>query len=355
MPHPVKYPALPIRYSFYSESGDGRDTFIMSQSRNPMSFVLRAEGAVMAVNLQTGMGSSIPGNLKQPPGEAAAIGVPGYTGHVPGASYATGDTFARSSADAIATFRGNVKNGFPEQAPHFPNVWPRAPPMKTEEYAKSQALQSTRAAQPGFRIPGYSGHSSGHQHVAGKTYGTICSGEAGERSGAVITEGAPGLGRKEVMAVQVNLQPDAVAAFATEQKWQRARAGYTGTVPGRHAGGNFGKPWKVAADELLKTKGLAAMGGVGEPERPHIADVGGERWPSRPASRGARRSSSTTSRATRASGRSTRRSPASTRRTRSRRRAFAPKMLRLTRHVSARERASSSSSGSSWLGKHRQE
>ena len=274
MPHPVKYPALPIRYSFYSESGDGRDTFIMSQSRNPTSFVYVPKAPVMAVNLQTGMGSSIPGNLKQPPGEAAAIGVPGYTGHVPGASYATGDTFARSSADAIATFRGNVKNGFPEQAPHFPNVWPRAPPMKTEEYAKSQALQSTRAAQPGFRIPGYSGHSSGHQHVAGKTYGTICSGEAGERSGAVITEGAPGLGRKEVMAVQVNLQPDAVAAFATEQKWQRARAGYTGTVPGRHAGGNFGKPWKVAADELLKTAGLPAMGGVGEPERPHIADVG---------------------------------------------------------------------------------
>ena len=209
MPHPVKYPALPIRYSFYSESGDGRDTFIMSQSRNPTSFVYVPKAPVMAVNLQTGMGSSIPGNLKQPPGEAAAIGVPGYTGHVPGASYATGDTFARSSADAIATFRGNVKNGFPEQAPHFPSVWPRAPPMKTEEYAKSQALQSTRAAQPGFRIPGYSGHSSGHQHVAGKTYGTICSGEAGERSGAVITEGAPGLGRKEVMAVQVNLQPDA--------------------------------------------------------------------------------------------------------------------------------------------------
>ena len=144
MPHPVKYPALPIRYSFYSESGDGRDTFIMSQSRNPTSFVYVPKAPVMAVNLQTGMGSSIPGNLKQPPGEAAAIGVPGYTGHVPGASYATGDTFARSSADAIATFRGNVKNGFPEQAPHFPNVWPRAPPMKTVPKPWCWAVQAWR-------------------------------------------------------------------------------------------------------------------------------------------------------------------------------------------------------------------
>ena len=53
MPHPVKYPALPIRYSFYSESSDGRDTFIMSQSRNPTSFVYVPKAPVMAVNLQT--------------------------------------------------------------------------------------------------------------------------------------------------------------------------------------------------------------------------------------------------------------------------------------------------------------
>jgi len=262
-----------IKYAFYHADGGGRDSFILASSRNQnVNFNYVPKAPEMPGNKQPGMASSLPAQYMTQEFEPATAQVVGYTGHFPGDRYEIGSTFQHASQHLMQTFREHQKHGLPSQPPHFPDCFPRPSKFVSAEYENSKATQLLRSQKPGFRVPGYAGFSSGHALTSGFTYGAIAAGECPPIPTVVIGEGAPGLGRVSGLSVvQPNLQPDAAPAIDTKY----TKPGYSGHVPGRHFSSNFGKNFSKAAQEMLATNGQPPAGGVDEPERPYIADIGG--------------------------------------------------------------------------------
>ena len=152
----------------------------------------------MPGNTQPGMASGLPGHYSEEARESATAQVVGYTGHFPGDRYAIGTTFQHSSQELMNTFRAHqAAGGPPPLPPAFPDCYPRPVNKPTsEEYHQSLAKQRERAAVDTHRIPGYGGTGGGHQHVSGFTFGAICAADGTPNTqGAVIGEGAPGLGK----------------------------------------------------------------------------------------------------------------------------------------------------------------
>jgi hypothetical protein len=222
------------RYNFYHADGNGRDSFIAHASAHQNeSFNYVPKAPEMAGNSQPGMSAGLPGHHSEIVREPANAQVVGYTGHFPGDRYAIGSTFQHSSQELMDTFRAHQAAGGPPPLPiAFPDCYPRPVNKPTsEEYHQSLAKQTQRTTVPSFRIPGYGGHPTGHQHVSGFTYGAIAAADGTPNTqGAVIGEGAPGLGRPQTISVvHPNLQPG--AAPITNDRF--TKAGYTGHVPGR--------------------------------------------------------------------------------------------------------------------------
>ena len=225
------------RYNFYHADGNGRDSFIhhASQHQNE-NFNYVPKAPEMPGNTQPGMASGLPGHYSEEARESATAQVVGYTGHFPGDRYSIGTTFQHSSQELMSTFRAHQATGGPPPLPPaFPDCYPRPKPQAalpcSKEYDQSLAKQTQRAAVPSHRIPGYGGWATGHQHVSGFTYGAICAAEGTPNTqGAVIGEGAPGLGRLSGLSyVHPNLQPG--AAPITNERF--TKAGYSGHLPGR--------------------------------------------------------------------------------------------------------------------------
>ena len=222
------------RYNFYHADGNGRDSFISHASAHQNeNFNYVPKAPEMAGNTQPGMSCGLPGHYSEEAPEAATAQVVGYTGHFPGDRYAIGTTFQHSSQELMQTFRAHqAAGGPPPLPPAFPDCYPRPVNKPTSvEYQQSLAKQKQRLAVPSHRIPGYGGYPTGHQHVSGFTFGAICAADGTPNTqGAVIGEGAPGLGRPETISVvHPNLQPG--AAPITNERF--TKAGYTGHLPGR--------------------------------------------------------------------------------------------------------------------------
>jgi len=271
---------IKLTYNFYHADGNGRDSFIAHASAHQNeSFNYVPKAPEMAGNSQPGMSAGLPGHHSEIVREPANAQVVGYTGHFPGDRYAIGSTFQHSSQELMDTFRAHQAAGGPPPLPiAFPDCYPRPVNKPTsEEYHQSLAKQTQRTTVPSFRIPGYGGHPTGHQHVSGFTYGAIAAADGTPNTqGAVIGEGAPGLGRPQTISVvHPNLQPG--AAPITNDRF--TKAGYTGHVPGRQFSSNFGKQFSMAAKEMLLTKGQPGAadspysGGVSDPNNPYNADV----------------------------------------------------------------------------------
>jgi hypothetical protein len=129
---------------------------------------------------------------------------------------------------------------------------------------KRKHLQCTQAA--GYRIPGYAGHCSGHQHVCGFTHGAVCWGEAGRTDYAAVGEGAPGLTAGPQIIKNINLQKGAPLPDGAP----RTKMGYTGHLPGRHYSTNYGASFNSTAGKLLVNPDVAVPLTIGEfrDERP---------------------------------------------------------------------------------------
>jgi len=264
-----------VKYALYQADGNGRDSFIQHVSQNQNSnFSYVPKAPEMPGNTQPGMASGLPDHYMEAQVEPATAQVVGYTGHFPGDRYSIGETFQHSSQHLMETFRAHQKAGGPPPLPPaFPDTYPRPVPLVSKEYEDSMKKQTQRLNVPSHRMPGYGGHSSGHQHVSGFTYGAICAADGTPNTqGAVIGEGAPGLGRiSGLSVVPPNLQPGA-APMTTEPY---TKPGYSGHVPGRHFSSNFGKNFSIAAKEALfaAKPGQPLAGGVGDPGTPFNADV----------------------------------------------------------------------------------
>lgn len=269
-----------LTYNFYHADGNGRDSFISHASAHQNeNFNYVPKAPEMAGNTQPGMSCGLPGHYSEEAPEAATAQVVGYTGHFPGDRYAIGTTFQHSSQELMQTFRAHqAAGGPPPLPPAFPDCYPRPVNKPTSvEYHQSLAKQKQREAVPSHRIPGYGGYPTGHQHVSGFTFGAICAADGTPNTqGAVIGEGAPGLGRPEsISVVHPNLQPG--AAPITNERF--TKAGYTGHLPGRKFSSNFGKQFSMAAKEMLLTNGQPGAegspysGGVSDPNNPYNADV----------------------------------------------------------------------------------
>jgi|EP00908_Phaeocystis_cordata_P002821 hypothetical protein len=261
-----------ISYAFYHPDGGGRDSFIHASSmQQNVNFSYVPKAPEMPGNVQPGMASGLPMSYLEQEVEHETAQVVGYTGHFPGDRYSIGQTFQHSSQELMETFRAHQKTGWPDMPPAFPDTYPRPEPQKSAEYDNSRKLQEQREKMPGHRPPGYAGHSSGHHHIAGFTYGAIAAKEGTpDVSGAVIGEGAPGLGRISGLAV---VQPNLQKGAAPETSEKYTKAGYSGHVPGRHHSSNFGKIFSYQAKELLAAHGQPLAGGVGDPGTEFNADV----------------------------------------------------------------------------------
>lgn len=267
--------AVPLTYNFYHPDGSGRDGFIHHSSQHQnANFNYVPKAPTMPGNEQAGMASSLPAAYSEAEKQPTTAQVVGYTGHFPGDKYAVGDTFQHSSARLMETFKAHKAAGGPPALPvQFPDLWPRPTPQTSAEYDAELKRQRARQQAAGHRIPGFAGFSTGHQHVAGFTYGAICAADGTPDShGAVIGEGAPGLGRKvSVSVVAPNLQPG--AALPTDEA--KTKPGYCGHVPGRHFSSNFGKQFSLSAKQMLECNGRPSAGGVADPGVPYYSDTDG--------------------------------------------------------------------------------
>jgi len=255
--------AAPIKYSFYHSDGAGRDSFIRHVSENQTPFNYVPKSPEFAGNRQPGMAAHVPGySVDYLPKPAMPKAVMGYTGSMIGLKPQVGTVFGLDGPWASEEKR--PPNSYMNSGGAAP---PPAIVVSSLQTAKS--AHAHRADSTAHRMPGYGGHQSGHQHVAGKSHSAISVGDAGRTDFVVIGDGAPGSTSGDQLIVSRNLLP---GSKNPTNPPTRTKRGYTGHLPGRHYSTNFGKSFHQGAVELLAFNGQPPAGGIPDPGRPFIAD-----------------------------------------------------------------------------------
>ena len=232
-----------IKYNFYHAAGDGRDGFIRYVSEHQTSFNYVPKAPEFVGTRMPGMASNMTGNMSMPSYTGKPTQVIGYTGlRLP-----PGGQGEPTPPDA---FPGLPQNGYTPV------------PMQNlvDSFHAEKRKHEQNVKHPLYRIPGYAGHCSGHQHVSGFTHGAICWGEAGRMDYAVVGKGAPGDASGPQVIHQQNLQK---GAFVPDTK-PKTKQGYTGHLHGRHYSTNFGEAYAVTANKLLHTNEPGHITHVGE-------------------------------------------------------------------------------------------
>ena len=226
----------------------------------------RARDALaVAGNRQPGMSNSLSGysiNYLDRPAPPKAVR--GYSGNLAGMQATIGTVFGTFAAPEE-----------PVSSDAFPNCHGAAPvPVNLVSSFKGAKLtHEGRAAAGAFRMPGYAGHLSGHQHVAGKSHSAISCGDAGRTDRPNFGTGAPGMSDADQHIVSRNLLPGVTLGPDSAGVPPRTKMGYMGHLPGKHYSTNFGKSFAQASVELLAANGRPAAGGIPDPGRPFIADT----------------------------------------------------------------------------------
>lgn len=228
-------------------NGTGRDGFISATSEHQTNFTYVPKAPEFVGTRMPGMASNMVGLTSKPGSFPMPAQVTGYTG-----------------------LRGPSGEP-PTAADAFPNLGPAPKTMVSsiKSFEASKAAMSAHHSNPNYRIPGYAGHSPGHQQVCGWATGPINWGDAGKTTYAAIGFDAPGLNAGEQVIKNTNLAPGAVIPAGLP----RTKAGYTGHLPGRHFSSNFGKAFMYSSEELLATEGQPPAGGIPDPGQPFNADV----------------------------------------------------------------------------------
>lgn len=237
--------AIPIKYNFYHAAGDGRDGFIRYVSEHQTGFAYVPKAPEFVGTRMPGMASNTVGVTNKPSYTEKPPAVTGYTGLVVPEGRNWGEA---TPADA---FPGLPKGG---SAPA---------PMDNlvSSFQKEKRKVEAAIQHPGYRIPGYAGHCSGHQHVCGFIHGAICWGDAGRTPHlAAIGPGAPGEAAGEQTIKNSNLQKGAVIPAGLS----RTKMGYTGHLAGKHYSSNFGESFAATSEKLLVDADAGHIGHIGE-------------------------------------------------------------------------------------------
>ena len=151
----------------------------------------------------------------------------------------------------------------PDAFPGLPKGGGAPVPMlnMVNSFHEEKRRHESKIQQPGYRTPGYAGHTSGHQHVCGFTYGAICCGAAGRATHlASIGPGAPGISEGVQLIKGSNLQKGAPLPAGLS----KTKMGYTGHLHGRHYSTNFGESFAATAEKLLQSADAGHVTHVGE-------------------------------------------------------------------------------------------
>jgi len=232
-----------IKYNFYHSDGGGRDGFIRHVSEHQTSFNYVPKAPEFVGTRMPGMASNMTGNMSMSTYKERPMVVVGYTGH----SLPPGGPGQPTPPDAFPGLP--VGGGAPVPMPNL-----------VSSFHVEKRRHEAKIQTPNYRIPGYAGHCSGHQHVCGFTHGAVCWGDAGRTDLAAIGPGAPGEASGPQVIHQQNLQK---GAFVPDCK-PKTKQGYTGHLHGRHYSSNYGEAYAVTADKLLLSSTSGRVINVGE-------------------------------------------------------------------------------------------